>query len=373
MTSKEGHISSRRRFTNNLVFRYETLSDVYFCKLIANDEDSRSEIAGYDAIRNYYPVPVRHGLRTTRRGRTLICYNYEMSVGNNTGLLCDLINQTAAPEVIRHYAEQLAGHYREVVMRTHTWRAKTHVRTKLFDDRIKPGGRIDRYYVGACRETYRIGDALLRAPDVRSLEVSVNLADPITVWPDAIYLLRDYFTRQHDCVAAITQGDPTELNIGWPLIWFDFDNAGYNPILGEWAAFSWYIYAMGGYLVPKYAPLLFADHTEVFKHIPDCSPNVRVRRGGKVLELLYDLSVAGARKTLLTSYRDTFITPVAAQCGLRDWEQQIRYYIALRIIGVYDIWGLDGTDTAFLLAKLGECMSDGRFRFNDFFGLEDRA
>ena len=54
----------------------------------------------------------------------------------------------------------------------------------------------------------------------------------------------------------VTQGDPTGLNLGCPLVWLDFENAGHNAIFGEFANFCWDTYVFGGYFSPEIQPAL---------------------------------------------------------------------------------------------------------------------
>lgn len=57
---------------------------------------------------------------------------------------------------------------------------------------------------------------------------------------------------------GVTQGDPTEPNIADPLCWLDFEFAGRNTIAGEAANLLWYLMALGGWLVPRYQPDVYA-------------------------------------------------------------------------------------------------------------------
>ncbi|WP_327349559.1 hypothetical protein OG772_17805 [Streptomyces sp. NBC_01321] len=58
--------------------------------------------------------------------------------------------------------------------------------------------------------------------------------------------------------AGLTQGDPTEPNIADPLCWLDFEFAGRNTAAGEAANLLWYLMALGGWLVPRYQPDVYA-------------------------------------------------------------------------------------------------------------------
>jgi hypothetical protein len=268
------------------------------------------------------------------------------------------------------YAEELTSAYRRVILSTGRKLPKQRVRTKLFEDRVKPLGRIDEYYGEAVACSIPTGGEVVDVKDSHGIALAINGVSHTFHWQRVLHDLRQYFLGTEECTAAVTQGDPTELNLGVPLMWFDFDNAGYNSVLGEWANFLWYVYILGGYAVPKYAPRLFRDHPCVLPLVQSRAPRLKTGRHGGAIFIDYAVDVGHPRRVLLSRYLKLLIEPVSKVFDMEQWESDIRYYLALRIIGVYDIFKFQPQDSWFMLAKLAECMNGERFQLGPFLGME---
>lgn len=367
-----GQFTQIRRFTNNIVCRYRCGKDDFFCKIVHDARDARAEIDGYDAIRDFYTVPLRHSVSTGRENSTIFCYDYVSTVGRDSGLLADLIVQASVGPIgkLDNYVSEMTAVYRRVMLETGRRLPKVRVRTKLFEDRLLPNGRIDHYYGDLANCVVPVGGEALMVTRSSEMAFVINGTWHTFQWSRLLFDLRQYFTENHECTAAITQGDPTELNLGVPLMWFDFDNSGYNAILGEWATFLWYVYILGGYIVPKYAPGLFRDHPCVLPFLERRAPRLTSARRGASMLLDYEMDIGPARRILLSRYQKDVIEPVSRTLNMGRWENDLRFYLALRIIGVYDIFSFQPADCWFMLAKLAQCMNGETFRLERFLDME---
>ncbi|MEU3316928.1 hypothetical protein ABZ743_30190 [Streptomyces sp. NPDC006662] len=124
----------------------------------------------------------------------------------------------------------------------------------LYADRIRPGGRIDTWWLDADLTLATAGGHGL--PAVRDLAdhtITVNGTRlPLDV-PAAIHTCRTALNPAGGWSTALTQGDPTEPNIvstASGACRLDFEYAGRNTIAYEIAHLLWYLLALGGWLVP---------------------------------------------------------------------------------------------------------------------------
>ncbi|MFH9727479.1 hypothetical protein ACH4M4_31570 [Streptomyces sp. NPDC017254] len=108
-------------------------------------------------------------------------------------------------------------------------------------------------------------------------------------------------------LAGLTPGDPTEPNIADPLCWLDFEFAGRNTVAGEAANLIWYLLALGGWLVPRYQPDVYARTFRLALPILGVIPPSRLT-GHDLLLVLIKLAESQDPHTTL----DTFFTTTPA-------------------------------------------------------------
>lgn len=342
-----------------MVFKYELDGVACFCKVLRSQQAAEEEISGYDLISSYYNVPQRRSARLDRKQRFIISYDYWPTIGKDQGLFLDLINQSCSiySHQLRDFTHSLVKHYYEVISKTIEWKPKEEVRTALYEERLKEGARIDRYYRSVNGLSLSNGTETIPLSRVCNYQFIINRKRYRFDWEDCIRSLKSFFTNS-GCWAAITQGDPTEINIGYPLVWFDYGNAGYNAVLGEFANFCWDTYVFGGCFVPRYSPRVLADHPDTFNRVALNAPvltGFEIDHSAKAIVIDYSLDLPIARRAILCEYFTRLVEPIANKWVGENWQIQFNRYLAVRILGVYNIFSLSLSDTVFSLAKLIEC------------------
>jgi hypothetical protein len=191
-------------------------------------------------------------------------------------------------------------------------------------------------------------------------------------WDDLMLKLRQWAATPNHVWSALTQGDPTDMNIAVPLGWYDYSTAGLNALAGEFANFCWYQAFQGGYMVPRYNPAAYRDHPSVLQSVKFNAPRIvrwELNAPTKTLIFDYEQNLAASRRAALDTYWHHVIIPVASAFSFfRDLSAIIKPYLALRIVGVFNLTELEPKDTAYSLTKLAECIS-AKFSFRQFFDL----
>ncbi|MCF3143522.1 hypothetical protein [Streptomyces platensis] len=347
-----------RRFTRNLLCPVDLLGRPLLLKYTRDPAEARAEIRGHARLAQHYRVPVLHSHRRVPGGYLL---TYErLPSGTDRGLLLDLLNADEPTNALRTYLDQLTTAYRDVILATAQPTDPDHVVRKLYWDRAAPGGRLDTYYAG---RDFLVADGLIDIPISRlgSYTLTINGRRHHLDWSATLRWLRAHFAAREPVWAALTQGDPTDVNLAEPLAWFDYDTAGMNSLAGEFANFLWYASALGGWLVPIYNPAAFADHPAAFAHVPANRPEAQraaVDHTTGTVRIDYAPRLSAPRRAAVTAYWSRLVRPVADRlwpsAGLANL---LRPYLAMRILGVYNLADLAPEDRLVLLARLAEAMS----------------
>ncbi|MFE9813673.1 hypothetical protein [Streptomyces sp. NPDC005773] len=151
-------------------------------------------------------------------------------------------------------------------------------------------------------------------------------------------------------LAVLTQGDPTEPNIADPLCWLDFEFAGRNTVAGEAANLLWYLMALGGWFVPRYQPDVYA-RTLRLALPPLTRPRIEhleLHRTSRHIDVRYSWNTSPGRAAAITRVLDGLCR------GNGSGLEEIRTFLALRILGVIPPSRLTGHDLLLVLIKLAE-------------------
>ncbi|MDX3025953.1 hypothetical protein [Streptomyces acidiscabies] len=362
-----------RRFTRNLVCPLDLLGYRLLLKYTRDPAEARQEIRGHGRLAGRYRVPALRSRLRVPGGYVLV---YErLPAGTDRGLLLDLLNTSEPTDELYAYMSQLTAAYRDVILNTAQLARPEHVVGKLYRDRAAPGGRLDAYYAGA---DFPVADGLVDVPLSRlgAYTLHINGRCHRLDWAATLDRLRADLATTEPVWAALTQGDPTDVNLAHPLAWFDYDTAGLNSIAGEFANFLWYTSALGGWLVPTYNAPALADHPATFVHVPANTPEIHradVDHGTRTVRVDYTPRLAGPRRAAIAAYRDQLVLPVAERLWPGDsLAELLRPYVAMRILGVYNLADLSPSDRLVLLARLAEAMSPD-FDPTTYFGPQEAS
>lgn len=347
-------VGPARRFTSNTVRDVDVRDKNLFIKRMPNHDEARAEEQGWRRIRGHFVLPRLYRRIRLPRATIMIYERWEPATGPRTFL--DLINE-GDPSAVSGYLTELVGAYRQAILSTARLVRPDMLQRKLYQDRAAPGGRLDRYYKD-------------RSFDVAGVAVD-ELADYVLVingrqrsfdWRGTLSWLAKWSSDTTPQWSAITQGDPTDVNLAVPFSLFDYDTAGRNALVGEFANFCWYTGFLGGYLVPRINPAAFTASPKTFDWIALNTPELHSTSADKdSRHLTIDLTwqPAEARRLANERYWDDLVVPVWTSLGAEDdINQALRPYLALRILGVFNLAELEALDALALIACLAECLAD---------------
>lgn len=367
-------ITNHRRFTANHIWHVDWAGHALFVKANPHHDEARAECAGHARLRAFYPVP---RLRTARRVArwTVLVYDRWPHLGHDSGLLLDEIthaDHTGDTRRLDACLTAVFSHYQHVI--THTLRRTTNRETisKLYGDRAAPGGRLDRYYRPNAPWPITTGTRRIRPQDLADLRLVVNGRGHTVDFADLVIRLRVHFARHSPVWAAITQGDPTDINISWSPaggpVWFDYDTGGLNALPGEFACFLLYQRLHGAWLTPYYNCAAFHDHPSALAPASLAEPVVHVEHSGSSLAIDYRHTPSPARRHVLRRYLDEIIRPIARHLGIDDLMAWLRPYLVMRMLAVYHLADLEPRDTALSVALLAQAL-DPAMALPDFLAL----
>jgi hypothetical protein len=364
-----------RRYTANHTWHLDLDGYALFVKANPNRSEAQAEVAGHTRLQAQYPAPTLHA-RFTLPGWTVLVYDRWLHRGKDSGLLLDLIAQAEWSGDLSDLdacLDDVIGHYRTVIEATVQLIPPERTIGKLYGQRAAPGGRLDTYY-GELRPWRLSVPNSLRGIHPYNI-VSLDVNDTAHCFDFAAVLqdLRRYFSDQRQVWAALTQGDPTDFNIGWSResgpIWFDYDTAGLNAIAGEFANFLLYQRLHGPWLTPRYNPDAFADHQPARRTWNLVNHEVQVHARFTWIHIEYHHVPGRARRHVMARYLHELVLPVAEMLGIDDIVAWLRPYLLMRLLAVYDVTQLDSIDAWLCLALTAETL-DPRADLDRLLALE---
>jgi hypothetical protein len=354
-------ITHHRRYTANHTWHVDLAGQHLFVKANPHHDQALAEYRGHARLRGFYHVPRLRRMWWAARW-TVLAYDRWPHLDTGSGLLLDEITHADLTGCTRRLDSCLTSvftHYRCVI--GDTLERTTSARTvgKLYGDRAAPGGRLDHYYRANRPWPINISSGNLRPADLARTSVVVNGRSHALDFAKLITWLRDYYcTGQVPIWAAVTQGDPTDLNIGWSPaggpVWFDYDTGGFNALAGEFACFLLYQRLHGAWLTPRYNPAAFRDHPAALRPAVLARPTAATAHDRSSLLIDYQHAPTPARQHVMRRYLDEVVRPVAAHLGVDDLMNWLRPYLVMRLLAVYDLGCLTPQDAALSLALLAE-------------------
>lgn len=360
-------ITHHRRFTANHTWHIDCAGKRFFVKANPHPGEARIEQTGHARLRPFYPVPRLHGARRIG-GWSVLVYDRWPHLGPDHGLLLDEIahaDHTGDTGRLDACLAAVFAHYRQVI--THSLRYTTNSETigKLYSERAAPNGRLDRYYKANAPWPILSGDGRkLRPLDLTATQLTVNSREHALDFAHMLTWLRMHFARRNPVWAAVTQGDPTDVNIGWSPqggpVWFDYDTGGLNAIPGEIACFLLYQRLHGAWLTPRYNSTAFRDHPTALAPSSSAEPVVHIEYDGASLVIDYEHVPSPARQHVLRRYLSEIAYPLTSHLGINDLIGWLRPYLVMRLLAVYHLGDLEPRDTALSLALLTEALDPSK-------------
>lgn len=363
-------VGTPMRFTRNRLYPIDTPRRRLIAKCTPNHSEARAEVRGHRVLSGWYPVPALHH-RARLLGHTVLVYE-RLPVDTGRGLFLDLLNTTGIADhaSLDAYMRELTNTYLRVFTETAELSPPSAVVGKLYRDRTLPGGRLDHYYADHDLPLTEAENGP-RFSDLARTGLYVNGSHYQLDWSETLRWLRTAFDSP--VWSAISQGDPTDINLAVPLAWLDYDTAGRNAIAGEIANFSLYTTVLGGWLVPTLNPEAFAQHPATFDRVPANTPRVSTHVQAGTVHVHFTDRLAPARRRALSHYWERLVRPLTARYFPgHTLSDALRPYLAMRIIGVFNLAELTPAQRLYLLAKLALCMAPG-FSPSRFFNLTESS
>lgn len=363
-------IGAPLKFTRNRLYPIDTPRRRLIAKCTPDHDEAHAEVRGHRLLSDWYPVPALHH-RARLLGHTVLVYE-RLPVGTDRGLLLDLLNTPATADYVPldAYMRELTSTYLRVFTETAELSPPSAVVGKLYRDRALPGGRLDHYYADHDLPLTGAEDGP-RLSDLARTGLYVNGSHYQLDWPGTLRWLRTAFDSP--VWSTISQGDPTDVNLAAPLVWLDYDTAGRNAIAGEIANFSFYMTALGGWLAPILNPEAFTQHPATFDRVPANTPCISTHLQAGTVHVHFTDRLTLARRRALSHYWERLVRPLTARYfpghALSD---ALRPYLAMRIIGVFNLAELTPDQRLYLLAKLALCMAPD-FSPSRFFNLTESS
>ncbi|MER7466619.1 hypothetical protein [Streptomyces sp. NPDC097981] len=325
-----------------------------FHKPVATRKQAEAEVKGWTQLASRITVPCLREQIALLDGQ-LLAYEDVFATGRCGLLLGDVIaladRDLAVQPRLDRLVDSVCVDLRAAAEETGKHVPLAECVPDLYLDRIRPGGRLDRWYlrrdlpitlphISTTLTLRELADFTLTA---NGRQLTANVADIIDS-------LRNALAPDRRWLAGLTQGDPTEPNIADPLCWLDFEFAGRNTAVGEAANLLWYLMALGGWLVPRYQPDVYA-RTLRLALPPLTRPRIEhleLHESSRHIDVRYSWDSGVGRSAAITRALE----------GLRGDDgrglEEVHAFLALRILGVIPAARLTGHGFLLVLIKLAE-------------------
>lgn len=309
---------------NKLYGSFNIGKDKYFYKIVSK-ESAKLEIQGYSYMRSRYPVANLIGDYSIDNQKSVLIYDYEITINQESGLLVDLFaNQVEVDKQIL----SILSLYKKIFI--DTLRLDTGKSSDiLFKSRIKT--RLTRYY----------DQGFIRR--MEGVKLIINGNECTLHLKIIIESIEEYFRCDRKTWCVLSQCDPGDLNIGTKPVILDYLAGGFNPVMAEFATFYWYQLAMNNYFALKYNPKAYLKHKKIYKQID------------KVFKEKNKLNhnQNSIRKSFTKEYIDRIINPIITKTnGNANWYKEFKNYLAMRILCVFDVTKMSRKDMMLSLGYL---------------------
>lgn len=298
------------------------------CFFKITDEDFFiKEINGY--LISYKEIPTMNILFVKylhHCQKYLIAYKFNNIIKKNYGLLNDVfVNNDLKKRLDNSTNDKLKNIlvvYNDIY---HSHKClKTYCPSDMFFfDRVD--SRLNKWYAGFSKLKTKI---LLNEDEEFDFE---------EILKETAKYFKDNESKKRQCV--LTQGDPNTLNISIDPCFFDLATAGYNSIIGEVSITIISTMIYDNYFCPKYHSASYYMHEKAIEQFHLFEPDLHYKYDEeKKLHISSNILTSNIRKQYILNYlnilksNNIYISP------------NIKYYIIMRLLCVFDIRKMDKRD-----------------------------
>lgn len=312
---------------NSINGTVEKKNDKFFFKT-GEPNAMLGELAGYFSLLiGGYPVAKLTKMMYSGNS-IIIFFEFDISIKFNEGLLVDYINKNIDKTLDLEVIDNILSIYRKMLLRKIT--RKFSPLDVFYVRRVK--SRIEPWYLKV-------------DSDLLNYNYEIN-GEKFTPPIDTINACINYFNQSRTYSCFLSQGDPNELNIGLKPIFFDYQTAGFNPLIAEIASFFWFMFFQSGYLSPKYYPNDYTNHPLSIENIEKQKAQLSYSKDDVLNKLKIDIEFKPRRirRGILKKYLLMF------KNFLDEKEfNDIRYFFVLRILGQHNVLNMNRHDSIIML------------------------
>ncbi len=346
----------------------EIEGEKFFFKFSGRDSIFQ-ELQGY-RLADVFPHETVRGHHFAEQGAFYI-QDYCEEVASGDLLMTNLNSAMSSGDQSEHEAALLrSGKVLQVIADIFSRTLSSEPRVEIgkndayFNDRLVPGGRIDKYY-GSDKVILKIGDRTISIKDIMGGKYYVNGVQMDSSIEEHLNAAKDNLDPEKPRSFVLSQGDPTESNMTADGKFFDFEVAGINSLAQELAIFCAHSYLSGHYITPKYSESSnqhdrgFAD---TFSEQIEARCEIATD-GNLAIDLSYPLPQL--KKDLIDQYNGIVVKALEKHLSP---EQQARLAsefksaMLLRLVGVKNIFRLEEKDILLYLGLIAHFMQDRKLQ-----------
>ena len=293
---------------------------------IVDEEYFIKEINGY--LISYKKIPTMEIIFTKRLfncKKYLIAYTFDDNIKKSKGLLNDILVRNDLKKNITQFDKKkinkILSMYNDIYSSSIEYRSYCPSNI-FFIDRIYT--RLQKWYLNS----KKLNNTIIYCNNEK-IALNEILNEIYT------YFEKNICTKRQ-CV--LTQGDPNTLNISTKPCFFDLATAGYNPIIGELAITIISTLIYDNYFCPKYHPKSYYLHETALEQYKCFEPKLTVEKNKNVINIKSNIITSNVRKKYILKYLEIL------ENNNIQIDEEIKYYILMRLLCVFDISKMDHID-----------------------------
>ncbi len=308
--------TNRMANSTNLFYKDENTN--YFIKIL-NHKNAFREISGYLHIINNYPVSTLKKVIIIYDYTIIYFLNYD-SITYKKGLLADVLRN----ENFLEYKKILNIYKQNMIYNSKFAYATNNI---FFIGRIK---RLKQWYLNSDYKylKYKIC--------INGVVQKQNLFENISLLLKKLNHKRLYY-------CFLSQGDPTDLNIGSAPVFLDFGCSGYNSFVGEFAILFWNIFR-GRYFAYKYHKNSYLYHEAYYEDIDNSIKNMNfsIDNAEKIININYHEVLSTPNKIFLEQL--IYLYNSNSKKIISEINAYLKYFLAMRVISIFNLNNMELVD-----------------------------
>jgi|GEM_PF-3891371 len=280
-----------------------------------------------------------------------LIFEYDETIRNNEGLLCDLLNNEEVTEKSFFIINDILTEY-----------------SKTFDfvGNAESGLQAKRFFYEKVSRIYKWYS------DKPSIKIQIN--NHLYYMERIISELMSFSTNYQMGKGILSHGDPGDLNFTIRPGFVDLATVGYNDFFLEFAIFFWNIYAGGIYFFPKYHYSKYAQHNLVYTankiefeytvkdenlsvhNINITCTNQRIYLLNRIIDIFESIQPFSNSKSCKKNIVYFIIFRMLSIINAHQMEKEDKYFLYSLVVYIYQGLSYDGSIFDFLRLLVSKTM-----------------